>query len=94
MLVEAYIAAMDYPIQSPLQLASHLRALRKAQGLSQQQLGERLGLSQSRIARIEREPGSVSVAQFLGVLAALRAALVLRPLDATPRAPETDADAW
>jgi HTH-type transcriptional regulator/antitoxin HipB len=86
---------MDYTIQSPLQLASHLRALRKTRGLSQQQLGERLGLSQSRIARIEADPGSVSVEQFLAVLAALRTTLLLRPLDdnATPR-PAARHDAW
>lgn len=70
---------MDYPIQSPTQLATHLRALRKARGLSQQQLGAQLGLSQSRVARIEADPGSVSVEQFLAVLAALRTSLLLRP---------------
>jgi HTH-type transcriptional regulator/antitoxin HipB len=78
---------MDYPIQSPTQLATHLRALRKARGLSQQQLGEQVGLSQSRVARIEANPGSVSVEQFLAVLAALRTSVLLRPLDdAAPRA--------
>jgi predicted transcriptional regulator len=76
---------MDYTIQSPPQLASHLRALRKAQGLSQQQLGELMGLSQSRVA---------SVGQFLGVLAALRAALVLRPLDDAGAQAAADTDAW
>jgi len=84
---------MDYPIQSPAQLASHLRALRKARGWSQQQLGEVLGLSQSRIARIEHDPASVSVGQFLDVLGALRAAMVLRPLDDAPRRAD-DPSAW
>jgi HTH-type transcriptional regulator/antitoxin HipB len=86
---------MDYAIQSPLQLATHLRALRKARGLSQQQLGAQLGLSQSRIARIEADPGSVSVEQFLAVLGALRTAVLLRPLDdnAAPRS-ASQQDAW
>jgi HTH-type transcriptional regulator/antitoxin HipB len=88
---------MDYALQSPHQLASHLRALRKARGLSQQQLGELLGLSQSRVARIESEPGSVSVDQFLSLLAALHATLLLRTAEPAPRSRRgaaSDDDAW
>jgi HTH-type transcriptional regulator/antitoxin HipB len=62
---------MRYTIQAPSQLASHLRALRKSKGLSQLDLGKRLGLSQARIARIEGDPLSISVEQLLRVLAAL-----------------------
>lgn len=87
---------MDYALQSPHQLSSHLQALRKARGLSQQQLGDLLGLSQSRVARIERDPGSVSVDQFMHVLAALHATLLLRA--AGPGAPSShtadDDEAW
>jgi HTH-type transcriptional regulator / antitoxin HipB len=82
---------MDYAIQSPAQLSSHLRSLRKAKGLSQQQLGALLGVGQSRIARIENQPGSVSVDQFLTVLGALRVQMVLRALDATELPND---DAW
>ena len=51
----------DYPIQSPGQLSSHLRALRKVRGLSQAQLGALLGVGQTRVARIERDlhPGAI-----------------------------------
>jgi HTH-type transcriptional regulator/antitoxin HipB len=73
---------MDYPIQSPGQLSSHLRALRKARGLSQVQLGAVLGIGQTRITRIERDPSAISVEQFLGVLNALAVQMVLRPVDA------------
>ena len=62
---------MRYTIQVPTQLSSHLRALRKAKGMSQLDLGKRLGLSQARIARIEGDPLSISVEQLLRVLAAL-----------------------
>ena len=72
----------EYPIQSPGQLANHLRAWRKVRGLSQAQLGALLGVGQTRVARIEREPTSVSVAQFLEVLNALAVQMVLRPSDA------------
>ena len=68
---------MDYPIQSTLQLSSHLRALRKARGLSQAQLGGLLGVGQARIARIERDPSAVSVEQFMALLGALGVQLVL-----------------
>jgi HTH-type transcriptional regulator/antitoxin HipB len=91
----------DYPIQSPGQLASHLRALRKVRGLSQAQLGSLLGVGQTRVARIEREPTSVSVAQFLEMLNALAVEMVLRPADAATAkaAPNAKrrrpaADAW
>lgn len=73
---------MDYLIQSPGQLSSHLRALRKARGLSQAQLGAALGVGQTRITRIEQEPAAISVEQFLGLLGALGAQMVLRPTGA------------
>lgn len=72
------LGGMDYPIQAPGQLASHLRALRKARGLSQAQLGAVLGVGQTRITRIEHDPTAISVEQFLGVLNALGVQLVLR----------------
>lgn len=68
---------MDYPIQSPRQLSSHLRALRKARGLSQAQLGAMLGVGQTRVARIEHDPTAISVEQFLGLLSALGVQMVL-----------------
>jgi len=73
---------MEYPIQAPGQLASHLRALRKARGLSQAQLGAVLGVGQTRITRIEHDPTAISVAQFLDVLNALGVQLVLRSASA------------
>jgi HTH-type transcriptional regulator/antitoxin HipB len=77
---------MDYPIQSPTQLASHLRALRKVLGLSQAQLGAVLGVGQTRVARIERDPATVGVAQFLEVLNALGVQMVLRAAQRQPSA--------
>lgn len=75
---------MDYPIQTPLQLSSHLRGLRKSRGLSQAALGRLLGVGQTRVARIEADPTAVSVDQLVKVLAALNVRLVLR--DAQPPA--------
>jgi HTH-type transcriptional regulator/antitoxin HipB len=73
---------MRYSIQAPSQLASHLRALRKSKGLSQLDLGKRLGLSQARIARIEGDPLSISVEQLLRVLGALGVRVDLDDLQA------------
>jgi HTH-type transcriptional regulator / antitoxin HipB len=70
---------MDYPILSPVQLSAHLRALRKARGLSQAQLGAVLGVGQTRITRIEHDPTAISVDQLLGLLGALGVQMVLRP---------------
>ena len=66
---------MSYLLQTPDQLAVHLRALRVSQGWSQKQLAEKLGLSQSRIARIERDPLNISVDQMLKVLGVLGASM-------------------
>ncbi len=69
---------MDYPLPLADQLRQHLRALREARGLTQAALGQLLGVSQGRIAEIERNPGVVSVSQLMRVLSVLRVGLVLR----------------
>jgi HTH-type transcriptional regulator / antitoxin HipB len=68
---------MNHLLQTPSQLATHLRALRQGRGWTQAELGKRLGLSQARIARIEGTPLTVSVHQLLTVLAALGAQVSL-----------------
>ncbi len=70
---------MNVPIQSPSQLSTHLKSLRKAQHLTQAQLGARIGVKQTRVADIEKDPGSISVDQLLQVLHALDARLLLAP---------------
>jgi HTH-type transcriptional regulator/antitoxin HipB len=73
---------MDYPLRLVSQLRAHLQALRKQRGLTQSQLGQRLGLSQVRIAEIEANPGVVSIEQLARILSALGSTLVLRDLAA------------
>ena len=68
-------------LQSASQLADHLRAFRKARALTQAQLGRLVGLDQTRIAKIERDPSRVSVATLLQLLAVLRVRVVLQPVD-------------
>lgn len=79
---------MDYPVTTPLQLSVHLRSLRKARGWSQQELGDRIGVGQTRIARIEADPASISVEQLLKLLSALGVKTVLRTsTENTPSSP-------
>lgn len=77
---------MDHALLLPQQLASHLKALRKARGLTQAQLGGLVGVGQVRIAEIEKDPAAISVAQLFRLVAALNAGLVLRDeAHASPR---------
>lgn len=69
---------MDYPISIPAQLAPQLRSLRKVRGFSQTDLARRIGVTQSRIAAIERNPAAVSAGQLLELLKALGVELVWR----------------
>lgn len=81
---------MDALLSSPPQLSAHLKSLRKARGLTQAQLGALLGVSQNRIADIEKDPGAVSFEQLLRVLHALGAQLTVRTT--TPAIPDQAAD--
>jgi len=73
---------MNFAVHFSSQLREHLRALRKARGLTQAALGQLLGVGQARIAEIENNPGVVSVDQLMKVLSALRASMWLRDDDA------------
>lgn len=68
---------MDYPVLTPAQLSAHLRSLRKARGLTQAELGARLGVNQARVGKIERNPEQVSIEQLMRLLAILGARIVL-----------------
>ncbi len=66
-----------FPVQTSAQLSVHIKSLRKARGLTQTALGERIGVKQVRIADIEKNPGLVSLDQLLQVLHALDARVLL-----------------
>jgi HTH-type transcriptional regulator/antitoxin HipB len=91
----AYNAAMDYLIQTPNQLASHLRSLRRAHHLTQAQLGTLVGLDQTRIAKIEKDPRRISVGQLVKVLNALGVRMLLQSAKTESKKPLTpDAADW
>ena len=64
---------MKTTIATTGQLGPLLKRLRRDKGLSQQELGTRIGLSQERISRIESRPESVTLDQLLTVMMALDA---------------------
>jgi HTH-type transcriptional regulator/antitoxin HipB len=72
---------LDLPVRLAEHLGQQLKSLRKLRGLSQGQLGTRVGVSQGRIAQIEAQPGTVSLDQILRLLQALGADMVIRPRD-------------
>jgi len=71
-----------------------LRSLRKSRGLTQAGLGTLGGLDQTRIAKIERQPGLVSVGQLMKLLAALRVRVLLKPLQEQAAVAEPDPPEW
>ena len=79
----AYIAPVDYLLQTPAQLAKH-----------QAQLGMLVGLDQTRIAKIEANPQRVSVGQLFKILGALGVQLQLLSDEGgpNPKAPPAAAD--
>ena len=76
----------DYRIQTPTQLKTALRTLRRTRELSQSELGRKIGLSQERISAIENHPERITTDQLLTLLMALGAELVIksRPTQAKP----------
>lgn len=84
---------MDYPLQLPNQLQQLLKSLRKSRKLTQAQLAKHLGVVQSRVADIERDPGAVSVEQLLQVLAILGAQVVVRETEPSASRPSIDLEA-
>jgi HTH-type transcriptional regulator / antitoxin HipB len=84
----------ESPLQTPQQLSSHLRSLRRRLGLTQAQLGGRLGVEQARIGKIERNPGSISVEQLIQLLTVLEAEIFIGPRDAKPRVTDPHKVAW
>ena len=85
---------MDYLIRSPSQLASHLRSLRKIRQLTQAQLGTLVGLDQTRVAKIEKDPRRISAGQLLKILSALGMQVAIQSKTAPSNNSADDAASW
>lgn len=82
---------MRYPLETSQQLSALLRALRQSRQLTQAELGERLGVNQKRVARIEAAPGVTSFDQISRLVALMGHRLVLEEMPATEAAPAAHA---
>lgn len=74
---------MKYPLETSQQLSALLRSLRQSRHLTQAELGERLGVNQKRIARIESAPGVTSFDQISRLVALMGHRLVLEEMPST-----------
>lgn len=72
---------MDYPVRTLQQLRPVLQGFRKSQGLTQAQLGARLGISQQSYAKLEAAPAKASFERIFRILQLLRVEVALRPID-------------
>ncbi|WP_051791293.1 helix-turn-helix transcriptional regulator [Serratia sp. DD3] len=66
-----------YPLKTLNQLRPLLIGFRKANGLTQKDLSERLGVTQQTYARLEADPGSASIERLFKVLTLLGVEVVL-----------------
>jgi HTH-type transcriptional regulator/antitoxin HipB len=65
-------------IRTPAQVGQLLQGQRKRLGLSQTELGTRVGLSQKRLSALELAPDRITLDQLLRMLAALELELVIQ----------------
>jgi HTH-type transcriptional regulator/antitoxin HipB len=69
---------MNYPVSNTTQLKAVLRALRRERQLSQAALGQRIGVNQKRVAKIETDPGVTSFDQIARIISALGGRIVVQ----------------
>jgi HTH-type transcriptional regulator/antitoxin HipB len=70
---------MEQIARTGAQLGASLRRRRKQLGMSQQQLGDKTGLRQATISRLEGGDAGTKLGTLLDVLALLNLELVVRP---------------
>ncbi|ALL66540.1 XRE family transcriptional regulator [Paraburkholderia caribensis MBA4] len=68
---------MDYSVKTLSQLRPVLRGFRKAAGLTQAMLAERLGITQQSYAQFEADPAAAGVERLFKVLRLLNAGITL-----------------
>lgn len=87
---------MEYRIAVPSQLSSMLKSLRKQRGLTQTELGVRLGISQRSVAQLEARPEKASFERLLRALSALGFDVYFRerPSADKPKTPIASGDVW
>lgn len=71
----------EYLIVNPDQVGQTLRGVRRELGLTQAQAGQRVGLPQKEVSKMETGAGKTSVERLFLLLSALELELVVRPRD-------------
>lgn len=85
---------MKQSIRTNPQLGQLLVGRRKALGLSQQELGAKVGISQKRQSSLELQPGRITVDRLLGLLAALGLELVVQDREQASPGDSTRETEW
>ena len=75
---------MDYSVKTLSQLRPVLRGFRKAAGLTQAMLAERLGITQQSYAQFEADPAAAGVERLFTVLRLLNAGITLSQDEPVP----------
>ena len=78
----------DYSIKTPQQLGAVVAGYRKQQGLSQSEVGSKVGLAQSVVSLLEKSPERAGLARIFKLLAALDLELAVRPREKSNRKSE------
>ena len=69
----------DYPIKTPQHLGAVLQGFRRERGLTQKEVGAKVGMTQKAVSKIELVPSRAGLNLIFKILAALDLELVLRP---------------
>jgi len=82
---------MEYKISMARQLAAILKNKRKLSGLTQKDMGEKLGISQRVFARNETHPEKVHFERIVQILSELDADLIIRERNSNN---SSDEESW
>jgi HTH-type transcriptional regulator/antitoxin HipB len=74
-------ASVRYPIKTPSQLPLVLKGFRKARGLTQAAIAQRLGITQQSYAYFEANPASATLDRLFVVMRILGVEIVLDQVD-------------
>ncbi|MBB4133052.1 MULTISPECIES: helix-turn-helix transcriptional regulator [unclassified Xanthomonas] len=85
------MAITAFPIQKAQQLGPVLRALRKQQGLTQDQLAEQLGITRQAVSALERKPEAATFERLMRVWAILNVEVSLNPRNDSTSNPSEEA---
>jgi HTH-type transcriptional regulator/antitoxin HipB len=78
----------DYSIKAPNQLGPVLQGYRRERGLTQKEVGAKVGMTQKAVSKIELDPSRTGLSLIFKILAALDLEIVVRPRGQSQRRSE------